>query len=150
MSAPSPSDTKREKPMPRLLAQSSTPVTSAPDCETKASLPGSAPIWAKLALRPMPGTSMPTQFGPSMRSSEGRAASSMRCFRLTPWLSRSAPRPAVRTTAARVPRSPNAAISPGTVCGGVQTMARSGVLGRDATSLYTGLPDNARYFGLTA
>ncbi len=136
--------------MPRLLAQSSTPVTSAPDCETKASLPGNAPAWAKLALRPMPGTSSPTQLGPRMRSSVGRAASSMRCLRLTPWLSRSALRPAVSTMAALVPRAPSSAIKPGTVCGGVQMTARSGVFGSAPTSAYTGLPASSRCLGLTA
>ena len=51
-SAPSPSEMSFEKPMPRDLAQSSTVVTSAPDCETKAILPGSASVCAKLAFRP--------------------------------------------------------------------------------------------------
>ena len=57
---------------------------SPPDCETKASSPGSAAVWAKLAFRPSSGTSSPTQLGPRMRSRCGRAASSMACVRLRP------------------------------------------------------------------
>ena len=38
------------------------------------------------------------------------------------------------TTAALVPRSPSAAMMPGTVSGGVATTARSGAAGRLATS----------------
>ena len=41
--------------------------------------------------------------------------------------------PAVSTTAARVPASASSAISPGTVAGGVQTMASSGTSGSAAT-----------------
>ena len=59
--------------MCRSRAQSSTAVTSAPDWATNARRPGSAAAGAKLAFRPMPGTSRPTQFGPRMRSSQGRA-----------------------------------------------------------------------------
>lgn len=54
--------------MPRAEAQSSMAVTRAPDCDTKASSPGWAPMWAKLAFRPRCGTSMPMQLGPRMRS----------------------------------------------------------------------------------
>ena len=43
-SALSPSEMKCENPMPRLLAQSSMAVASAPDCVTKASLPVGAEI----------------------------------------------------------------------------------------------------------
>jgi hypothetical protein len=43
-SACSPSDTKCEKPMPRPRAQSSIAVTSAPDCDTKASVPGARDV----------------------------------------------------------------------------------------------------------
>ena len=81
-------------------AQSSTAVTSAPDCETKATLPASASVCAKLALRPRCGVSRPMQFGPRMRSRCGRAASSIACFCAAP------SRPAVMTIAARVPRRP--------------------------------------------
>ena len=42
--------------MPRPCAQSSIAVTSAPDCETKASSPGCAARWAKLAFSPIAGT----------------------------------------------------------------------------------------------
>jgi hypothetical protein len=52
-----------------------------------------AGMWAKLAFSPRPGTSRPRQLGPRMRSSHGRAASSMACFC-------SAVRPALMTTAA--------------------------------------------------
>ena len=63
--------------MSRAEAQSSTPASTAPDWVTKASLPDWAPRWAKVALRPRPGTMMPRQFGPTMRSRCGRAASSI-------------------------------------------------------------------------
>ncbi len=126
-SALSPSETKCEKPTPRPRAQSSRAVTSAPDCDTNASCPGCAPTWAKLAFRPMCGASRPRQLGPRMRSRCGRAASSMACFT-------AGSKPAVSTTAARVPRAPRAAISAGTVAGGVQITASSGVSGSAATS----------------
>ena len=98
--------------MPRDSAQSSTPPTSAPDCDRKASLPGFGFAMPKLALTPSAGTQMPRQFGPMMRRQVGRAASSIL------WRS-SGPSPAVMTTAARVPFLPSAAIRPGTVSGGV-------------------------------
>jgi hypothetical protein len=55
-------------------------VTSAPDCETNASCPGRAGMCAKLAFSRARVLSSPTQLGPRMRSSAGRAASSMACF----------------------------------------------------------------------
>ena len=55
----SPIDTTYEKPMPRESAQSSTPPTSAPDCDRKASLPGFGFAMPKLALTPSAGTQMP-------------------------------------------------------------------------------------------
>ncbi|MCY1553232.1 hypothetical protein D9M68_896970 [compost metagenome] len=125
-SARSPSETKCEKPMPREPAQSSMAVTSAPDCETKASSPWRAPMCAKLALSPRWGTSMPMQLGPRMRSVCTLAASSMACL-----VALSSP--AVTTMAARVPRSPSAWISGTTVAAGVQITARSGASGRAAT-----------------
>ncbi len=141
-SACSPSETKCEKPMPREPAQSSMAVTSAPDCETKASSPGAAPMWAKLALSPRCGTSMPMQLGPRMRRVWRRAASSMCCF--CAWS-----RPAVTTTAARVPRRPSSSMRPGTVAAGVQITARSGTWGSSATLAYTGTPPISRCLGLT-
>ena len=63
--------------MPRDSAQSSTPPTSAPDCDRKASLPGFGLAMPKLALTPSAGTEMPRQFGPMMRRQVGRAASSI-------------------------------------------------------------------------
>ena len=54
------------------------------------------------------------------------------------------------TTAARVPRAPSAATMPGTVAGGVQMIARSGIEGRLAMSAWQGIPSTAWYFGLTA
>jgi hypothetical protein len=57
-----------EKPIPRERAQSSTPVISAPDCDTNAIRPASAPVAAALAFRPMAGASRPALFGPSTRS----------------------------------------------------------------------------------
>ncbi len=68
MSACWPSDTTCEKPMPRARAQSSIALTSEPDCDTKASSPAVASLWAMLAFSPMCGDSMPTQAGPSTRS----------------------------------------------------------------------------------
>ena len=98
--------------MPRDCAQSSTPPTSAPDCDRKASFPGFGFAMPKLASTPSAGTQMPRQFGPMMRRQWGRAASSILCRSLRP-------SPAVRTTAARVPFFPSSAIRPGTVSGGV-------------------------------
>ncbi len=126
-------ETMPEKPMPRGSAQSSTVVAMAPDCVRKAMLPGRSCAGAKVALTPRPGMAMPRQLGPTMRSRCGRAAASIRCARSLPALT--SPKPAVRMTAARVPRCPNASTSGGTVSGGVAMTARSGVNGRLATSL---------------
>ena len=126
-SACSPSEMQCEKPMPRPAAQSSMAVTSAPDCDTKARAPGRASTCAKLAFRPMCGASKPRQLGPRMRSRWRPAAWSMAALV-------AASSPAVSTTAARVPRTPKASISPGTLAGGVQITARSGACGRAATS----------------
>ena len=112
--------------MLRASAQSSMAVTSAPDCETKASWPGRAGMWAKLAFSLACGASRPTQLGPRMRISVGRAASSMACFC-------SAVRPALITTTARVPRLASALTRSTTVPGGVQMTAISGVSGSAST-----------------
>src|SRR5476649_2953527 len=74
MSAPSPIATKREKPMPRRLAQSSTAAPSAPDCDTKAVLPGTAPICVKLAFSRAAGDSKPRLPGPRMPETPGGPA----------------------------------------------------------------------------
>lgn len=72
-SALSPGETKWEKPMPLDFAKLSIAVVSPPDWEPKASLPTAAEVWAKLALRPMPGMMSPTQLGPRTRNRCGRA-----------------------------------------------------------------------------
>ena len=125
---------KCEKPIDRLLAQSSIAVASAPDCVTKASVPGSALPGAKLALRLAPGTSRPMQLAPRMRSRCGRAASSMACSSDEPSLARPCFSPALSTMAARVPLRPSSPTRSGTVAAGVQITARSGVPGSDSTS----------------
>ena len=133
----SPSDTKCEKPTLRAAAQSSTAVTMAPDWVTKAMSPARGAICAKLAFSPVPGAMMPRQFGPTMRSRCGFAASSAACRSVPPLplpLWSGAPRPAVMMMAAFVPRAPSSAIRAGTLSGGVQITARSGVSGRLATS----------------
>ena len=53
--------------MPRLSAQSTMPVISAPDCEMKANDPGRGAMWLKLASRPIGGNIRPRQFGPWIR-----------------------------------------------------------------------------------
>ena len=128
-------DTIAEKPMPRGNAQSSTVVAIAPDCVRNAMLPGSNAAGAKVAFRPMPGTAMPRQLGPTTRNRYGRAALSSCAARSRPTLASPSAKPAVRTTAARVPRAPSSATSAGTVSGGVAITASSGVSGRLATSL---------------
>ena len=128
--------------MPRDSAQSSTPPTSAPDCDRKASLPGFGFAMPKLALTPSAGTQIPKQFGPMMRRQVGRAASSIL------WR-RSGPSPAVTTTAARVPFLPSAAIRPGTVSGGVAMTARSGASGRSSMLWKASYPLTRRCLGLT-
>ena len=125
-SACSPSDTKCEKPICRASAQSSMAVTSAPDCDTKASSPGRAGMCAKLALSLACGASRPTQLGPRMRISVGRAASSMACFCC-------AVRPALMTATALVPRRASCLTRSTTVPDGVQITASSGASGRSAT-----------------
>ncbi|GAB1390964.1 hypothetical protein MASR1M6_31460 [Rubrivivax sp.] len=139
----SPSDTSVEKPTPRPRAQSSIEVASAPDCEMKASVPGVASTCEKLALSRACGASSPRQLGPTMRSRCTRAASSIACFC-------AGVRPAVITTAARVPSAPRSAISPGSVAGGVQMTASSGACGRSCTRATTGMPSSSVAFGFTA
>lgn len=138
----SPIDTTAEKPMPREAAQSSTPPTSAPDCDRKASLPGAGRAMPKLALRPMPGTHSPNELGPMMRRQLGRAAFSMACRS-------SGPRPAVMTSAARVPFAPNAPTSAGMVLGGVTITASSGTSGRSSMLAKHFRPPITLCFGLT-
>jgi hypothetical protein len=122
----------------------------APDWATKASRPGTGLTWEKLALRPMPGTMTPKQLGPMRRSRKGWAASSIACLSSNPRRPAPSPKPVVMTTAAPVPRAPSAATMPGTVAGGVQMIARSGIEGRLAMSVWQGIPSTAWYFGLTA
>lgn len=62
-SARSPSATRCEKPMPRVRAQSSMAVSSAPDCDTNASSPGRASVGATLALSPSRGVIRPKPAG---------------------------------------------------------------------------------------
>jgi hypothetical protein len=142
-SACSPSEIMCEKPTRRDLAQSSTAVTSAPDCDTKATSPSSASVCAKLAFRPRRGVSSPRQFGPSTRSRCGFAAASIACFC-------AALNPAVITMAARVPRRPSSPIRSAMLSGGVHSTARSGGCGRSATCAYTGWPSSTACFGFTA
>jgi hypothetical protein len=147
-SLPSPRDTKLEKPIRRERAQSSTAVTSAPDCATKASRPGSAATGAKLAFSPTAGASSPTQLGPRIRSRWGRAASSIAWRKLRP-PGEGASSPALSTTAALHPCAPSTPTMAGTVAAGVQITASSGACGRSATLRATGRPSSSSYFGLT-
>ena len=116
-----PSDTTCEKPMPRARAQSSMALTSEPDCETKASSPGSG-VGVRRCWRssPMCGASMPMQPGPRTRSRCGRAASSMawRCARVQAAAQAPPPR------ACRV--RPSSATTPGTLAAGVQITRQVG------------------------
>src|SRR6185312_14707560 len=135
MSAALPSEMKCEKPTPRGCAQSRSAVVSAPDCATKARCPGIAPVCAKLALRPMPGTSNPMQLGPKIRSRWRPAARSMALASVPPSGARCSS-PELITIAAREPRDPRAATTPGMVAAGVQITARSGACGRSSTLRY--------------
>ena len=128
-------ETTAEKPMPRGSAQSSTVVAMAPDWVRKAILPASSGAGAKVASSPMPGTAMPRQFGPTTRSRCGRAAASNSAARSLPTFASPSAKPAVRMTAARVPRAPSSATSGAMLSGGVASTARSGAMGRLATSL---------------
>ena len=56
-----------EKPIVRAGAQSSIVVTIAPDCVRNAILPGRIAAGANVAFRPMRGTAMPRQLGPTTR-----------------------------------------------------------------------------------
>ena len=129
----SPSETKCEKPTFLRSAQSSTMVPTVSRWETKPSLPGRAGICEKVALRPSPGTRMPSVLPPSRRISWRRVISRML---------RSSGRPSAPSVAsswlaititARVPRSPSSSTMRGTSGAGVHTMARSGVCGSAAT-----------------
>jgi hypothetical protein len=123
----SPSDTMWEKPTSFSAAQSTSDVAMAPDWDSNAISPGLAAMWAKLALSLSGGIISPTVLGPMMRNRYGLAASSMACLR--PF---SRVRPAVTTTAARVPLSPSSRTMPDTVAGGVTITARSGASGSSA------------------
>ena len=128
--------------MPRDWAQSSTPPTSAPDCDRKARRPGNGCAEPKLALMPSAGTHTPRQFGPMMRRQVGRAASSIACLVALS-------RPAVITTAAGVPLAPSSAIRGGTVSGGVTITASSGAAGSAATLAKHSRPATSLCCGLT-
>ena len=130
----SPSETRWEKPMPRAVAQSSTVVTIAPDCATKATPPFCGVPGANDAFIRIGVEMTPRQFGPTTRNKCGRAASSIAFCNAIPAALPPSWKPAVTTMAAFVPRAPNSAMRGGTVCGGVQMTARSGVSGRDFTS----------------
>ena len=147
-SALSPSETKCENPMLRLFAQSNMAVASAPDCVTKASLPGKALPGEKLAFSDTPVTKAPMQFGPNTRSKCGRAAASMFCSRVRP-LAVMAFKPALSTMAARVPLCPSADSSSGTVSAGVQMTAKSGAKGNEFTSGQAGSPSTCACLALT-
>ena len=120
--------------MARAVAQSRMVVSMAPDCATKATVPGLAIRCAKDALSFMGVEMMPMQLGPTTRRSFGFAASRTACCRALPSALPISLNPALITMAARVPRWASSAIIPGTVAGGVQITARSGVTGRRATS----------------
>ena len=119
--------------MPRACAQSRTEVVIAPDCARKAMPPCCGVRCAKLAFKPMPGTSTPSVFGPTIRTRCGRAASSIACCS-DPQSGSNALNPAETTTTPRVPRAPSSATIRGTSRAGTASTARSGVSGMLAAS----------------
>ena len=118
-------------------------VASAPDCDTKASVPGAAGRCAKLAFSPWCGASSPRQLGPRMRSVCLRAAASAATFC-------AADSPAVMTMAACVPRAPSSRMSSATPAGGVQISASSGVRGSAATLGQAFTPSTLAWLRFTA
>ena len=90
--------------MPRAVAQSSTEVTIAPDWATKARWPGGREMREAGVQADRRAPSRPAQSAPTMRRPCRPAASSIACRRSSPAVA-SAPKPAVMTTAARVPRA---------------------------------------------
>ena len=125
-SAMSPSETKCEKPMPRGVAQSRTEVMIAPDCVTKASSPGPRRRCAKLALRPMPRHQHAEAVGPDQAHAVFRPPWRAACS-AAPAAAPPSPKPAVITTAARVPRRAERGDRPrAPFAGGVEMTARSG------------------------
>ena len=130
-----PTETKYEKPMPASMAQSSTDVHSAPDCEMKPMCPLVGVAAAKLALRWMPGTMNPEAVGaedPHPRKLRLLARTCSSSLRPASPISR---KPAEMMTIPRVPASPSERTNSGTVAEGVQITARSGTCGRLRMSL---------------
>ena len=125
---------KWEKPMPLAHAQSSTALHSAPDCETKAILPGGASSGAKLAFRPMPGTSRPMELGPSTRMPWALASARTASSTLRPEASAACCKPAVMMQAALAPFCPKARMDSANEPTGPHISARSGACGRLAMS----------------
>ena len=117
-----PGTPKWEKPMPRDPAQSSMAVTSAPDCETKASS-RDGPDVREAGVQAQVGRQHADAVGSRMRRVCRRAASSMACF----WALSS---PAVTTMrGACAASAPSSAMSGATVAAGVQITASSGASG---------------------
>jgi len=112
-----------------LAAQSTRAVQIAPDCDTRAMLPGSHAVRQKDALRPTEGRSMPMQFGPRMRTSAARATSITRASIALP-ASPVSEKPAESTMAAGIPALPACAMMPATAGAGAATTARSTGPGR--------------------
>ena len=105
-------------------SQSRTP--TAPDCETRASRPGSGSSEPNVAVIRTPGSVLatPRQFGPTSRIPCVRATSSSLVSTAAPKRPVS-PKPAVITVTARTPMAAASSITPGTADAGTATTARS-------------------------
>ena len=127
-SAAAPRDTTLLKPTPEGFAQSRIAVQIAPDCDTSASLPGSAGTGENVAFSPASVRISPRQFGPSRRRPCRRAAASASACNARPGAPLS-PKPLVSTTAARTPALPASSRIPATARAGVASTASSGGCG---------------------
>ena len=137
-----PADTNEEMPIPSRDSWFAMAKPSPPDCMTSPAVPGRGWAAAKVASRPMPGTAMPKQFGPTSR---------MPCLRQA--ASRSADiaasSPAVITTRAPTPRRPQRSAASRTAAGGTAITARSTRSGSSSGDSRQGRPLISRAWGLT-
>src|SRR5215472_16017365 len=139
----SPTDANDDTPMPSLDRCSSTAMPIPPDWTIRPAVPGGGLAPANVAFRPMPGTAMPKQFGPTRRMPNLRqvARSSAPV---------SATMPAEMTTSDLAPARPQSCAAATTLAAGTAITARSGGCGRPAADGTLGTPATEVAFGLIA
>ena len=136
-----PTETNDERPIPSSRECSSSAIPKPPLWESIPTLPRGGMSEAKVALSIASGAVLitPRQFGPTRRMPLARQISiSSRCARAP--CSPTSANPAVRTTSARTPSSPQARATSRTPSIGSATIASSTGSGKSATLARAGIP----------